>query len=55
MVADHFIVRLSQNASRAALEAVVAQFGGSIRRAIPNSELYLVKTPELSRLLKKDR
>ena len=48
MVADHFVVRVREQTERAALEAVVAGFGGSIRRAIPKSDLYLVKTPELS-------
>jgi subtilisin family serine protease len=48
MVADHFVVRVREKTARTELETFLTGFGGSIRRAIPNSDLYLVKTPAVS-------
>ena len=48
MVADHFLARLSDGRQRANLEEYIARFGGKIRRAIPNSNLFLVQTSAVS-------
>ncbi len=48
MVGDHLLVKLNGEATEESLRAFLAQAGGSIRRHVPNSAIYLVAVPEPS-------